>query len=1502
MTSSRVIVFVIFALASLSPTQLLTGQVVINELMASNSLHADDPDFESSSDWIELYNASDSEIDLGGWFVTDNLSDTLKWAVPLGTFIPAEGHLVLWCDGENTVEENIHTSFKLSSLGEELGVYNAELTLVDSLVFSGLDTDVSFGRVTDGNSEWAWFNVPTRGTSNDAAEPFDGISYGVPYFSVEGGFYEEAFTLELSGLSGVIRYTTDGRAPTAEDDEFSSALTIDSTAFVRARVFEDGFIPGPVVTHSYFFDPTLADRPLPVFSLVTDPDHFWDADTGIYVQDFKPEWEWPLNVEFFENDGNNEAVFNERAGVKVNGQNSWVLPQKMLGIYFRGGYGSGSLDYPLFHDRDRSKFDNFVLRASGSDWSNTLMRDGLSQSLPQVNAPVDHQGFRPSIVFINGAYMGIHNIRSRVDEEFVQENHGIEAGNLDLITDDGGVEEGNDSAFVVMDALFNEDLSDQANFDAAAAEVNMINFADYWATEIWASNSSWGHNVVQWKPKVGGKWHYVFTDLDRGFSGSTNDAIDGFTVPQDNNYDYARTWIRHALENDGYAAFFAQRFADHLHTSFHPQRVHGVIDAWAARIAPEIPFHVARWTGTTSSYGDGIATVDDWNSEIESLRTFATERSPFMLADLASEFGLGSQAELYTDNVPAGAGRIRLNAFQIPESPWSGPYFEDMPLELTAEPRPGYTFLGWSQVGTEPWVIEGSAWAFHDAGSDLGTEWTATDYDDSAWATGNAELGYGDGDEATVVSYGDDAQNKHITTYFRHAFDPGLTTAAELTGFFKLRRDDGAVVYVNGEEVFRSNLPEGEIMHTTPALDPVGGAAESNWYEYAVPIEWAAGFNVIAVEIHQVSPTSSDISFDLTLSVYSPFESIFSAVNPLPMALNGDAGYVARYEPTGECILPLSIDEDVTLTADCSPYVAQGTTTVAPDVTLTIEPGVEVWFPTDAQLLVQGQLTASGTAAEPLAFRLNPAYEAPWGNIQFDAATDPCLIRHAVIEDASAGNHPVHDRAAVVAWFSDITLDHLELVSNYRNPVYAEHSQVVLTNSTLHSDITGDLINVRHGSALIDSCTFIGNREPDTDAIDYDVVMDGVVRNTVIHSFRGPNSDGIDLGEGSLNILIEGGLIHHCTDKGISIGQASHAVIQNMTIAQCALGVALKDLGAAEMDHATFYGNQIAVSAYEKNPGMGGGEATVLRSIFSNSSDAPLFSDALSSMFVMDALYDTDTLAYDNVVEGNPLFTDPDGFDFELLEGSPAIGAAITGANYGSQHMWSVDQRDLAIVEFGYAGLEALNREWIRLENGGSESINLKGYRLEDAVTWVCLEDLWLTPGEALWVVKDAGYFAEAEELVREWDAGQLANEGERIVLQDADGIVVDFVRYAPLAPWPVPFAGSEALVRVAPTVDNHFASSWTLVELNEVEDVPEPGHANGLQVHPNPSDGSITVRGDFPESEWMDVLWFTPEGRLALTSKHAHAGGSMELDARSLGTGLYLLRIGPFSAQVAIH
>ncbi|MBN1771311.1 MAG: metallophosphoesterase [Deltaproteobacteria bacterium] len=155
-------------------------------------------------------------------------------------------------------------------------------------------------------------------------------------------------------------------------------------------------------------------------------------------------------------------------------------------------------------------------------------------------------------------------------------------------------------------------------------------------------------------------------------------------------------------------------------------------------------------------------------------------------------------------------------------------------------------------------------WKYLDDGSDRGTAWTAVDFDDSDWAAGPAELGYGEGDEATVVSYGPDASRKYTTTYFRASFellDP--TTYAGLR--LRLLRDDGAVAYLNGHEVLRSNMPDGPIDVATEAS--AGADCEDCWYEASVSAGLlTAGVNVVAVEVHQVGPTSSDVSFNLELT------------------------------------------------------------------------------------------------------------------------------------------------------------------------------------------------------------------------------------------------------------------------------------------------------------------------------------------------------------------------------------------------------------------------------------------------------------------------------------------------------------------------------------------------------------------------------------------------------------------------------------------------------------
>jgi len=226
-------------------------------------------------------------------------------------------------------------------------------------------------------------------------------------------------------------------------------------------------------------------------------------------------------------------------------------------------------------------------------------------------------------------------------------------------------------------------------------------------------------------------------------------------------------------------------------------------------------------------------------------------------------------------------------------------------------------------------VAAGSTWRYLDTGTAPAAAWTNALYNDAAWKSGAAQLGYGDADEATVVSYGPDANNKYITTWFRRVFvvtDPASLKYVNL----RVLRDDGVLVYLNGGEIFRNNLPTGAITPATRALAGIGGADESTWLSAAVsPTALVAGTNIIAAEIHQNTNNSSDISFDLELVGYGA-----SSLPGLSIGLQGNAvvlkwpAWATSYRPV---IAPNLVPQPVWSPVTVTPLLSNGqwTATVA---------------------------------------------------------------------------------------------------------------------------------------------------------------------------------------------------------------------------------------------------------------------------------------------------------------------------------------------------------------------------------------------------------------------------------------------------------------------------------------------------------------------------------------------------------------------------------------------
>lgn len=1472
------------------------GQLYINEFSASNSNTIADPVYNDYSDWLEIYNSDDKAWSLKNFFITDNFNDPEKWQINVDAVVPPGGFVVIWADG---MSNGLHTSFRISANGEELALYSPGGRLIDSVSFKVQPADISYGRTPDGSDSWAYFTEPTPGASN-TTEHFSGAVYHLPAFSLRGGMYTVAQTIGLhSDFGGEIRYTTNGAAPDRTDPVYTTPLEISNTTVLRARIFMDGMIPGPVVTQSYFIDENSMGARLPVVSVTTHPDHFWDPEKGIYVQDFKPEWEIPVNIELFENNGSDRSAFNEAAGMKINGLYSWQLPQKMLGVYFRKAYGSGKLDYKIVPQRPRRSYDNFALRASGSDWSYTLFRDVLGQHATCAYMDVDIMGFKQAVVYVNGEYLGIHNIREKVDEDYIIASYGLEEGSIDMVENEDYAEAGNLTAYKQLQVLLNTDLSNTANYNAVAEIVDIGNFTDYVITEMVTRNTSISHNVMAWKPKESGKWRWILMDLDRGFFNAGSNFIDFYL-------DQQELILSELFENEEYRAYFGKRLNAHLFTTFNPVRMKALIDEHAGAISMEVPKHIDRWMGTTSSYGDAIPSFSYWQEEVENLKNFVEERPAALLSDLQNH-GYPGIVNLTLEAFPAGTGNILVEGLKVPASLCSGPVTSGMGLQIEASAKPGYQFSGWQEMVSEIVVDKGAVYKYLDGGTIPNSDWMQQQYDDTSWKQGAAQLGYGDGDETTVVEYGGTSSNKSITTYFRKKF---TVSDLQLTGqfFIHLLKDDGAVVYMNGQEIFRSNMPAGPVDANTEAETAIAGEAEDVFTTYPVDQEFFhTGENVVAVELHQRNGSSSDISFDMQISSFVPDSNSDYSTNALvTLSETGDHYLRARFVQGSSCTVPEIIMDDMTLSADCSPYLVTGDVLIQEGVTLTVDAGVEIRMPEEGNIFVHGTIRANGAADLPVRFVLNSDQQGNWGGIVFNNTPELSVLNYVEIQDASGGPDPVTENAAISAFKADLEMHNMLITEVASNPIMARYSDIVLTNSKLHSEVTGDLVNVKYGHAEIVDCHFEGNDQPDTDGIDYDEVTGGIIRNCTITNFYGFNSDAIDIGEQAKDIIIDSIVAMNITDKGVSLGQHSSARISNSVFVNCNMGVVAKDSSSAVVQQSIFYGTGNAVYCYEKNIGLAGGNAYVTNSILSNGSDDPVLADHTSRLEISYSLSDTRPLPAGNGnINSNPLFQAPSFYNFALREGSPAIMAGRSAAgptDMGRSFVGKEMEAFVCISEFFIDPTASVLPEFIALYNPSGNEIDLSGYAVTKGVTAVIPDGVTIGPGERVYLTdQTANYFWDrVEKPVLQWSAGKLSDNGESIQLEDSYGIVIDYFEYDMHANWPAePFAGDQMFVLKDASLDNHFPGSWETSSLLAVsEEASKVIASEGYSIYPNPTSGMLYI--DIPTRSGSSFSIFNPAGSIVYRGT-LNNEGKVSVDLRRFGQGLFYVRSGAVVEKVIV-
>ncbi len=494
--------------------------LVINEFMASNNSTSGITDPQGHfDDWIEIHNFGETVIDLGGMYLTDDLSSPTTWQFPASTMIDPNGFLVIWADEDITDTPGLHTNFQLNSNREEIGLFEVDgTTLTDSIIFGEQVSNLSYGRWPDGADDLRFFATPTPAAQNDNA--YMGVVADTK-FSYNRGFYDVSFSLTITCATpgAVIYYTTDGsapienEAPTTTGILYTGPISISSNACIRAAAIKPGWLPTNTDTHTYIFDASAEIKAMPLVALVGDPDKtFWGPD-GImsHFTERGIEFERPVSLEIIDLQAG--TSLQQDCGIRIHGSDHtrplytvgddwstcWIdwwphMNKNKIGfnLWFRSIYDDNRLEYPFFPFTDIDRFKSIVLRQGKNDPCTPFVKDEWARRLFLEMGRVQGTGTFTSL-YLNAEYKSYYNPSVRGDEEFYQEWYDTD-NTFDVITQ-SGVRNGDSVAWDSLRSYANtHDLSNLADYKYVAGKFDIPTFIDFLILEIHIGNFDWPGN------------------------------------------------------------------------------------------------------------------------------------------------------------------------------------------------------------------------------------------------------------------------------------------------------------------------------------------------------------------------------------------------------------------------------------------------------------------------------------------------------------------------------------------------------------------------------------------------------------------------------------------------------------------------------------------------------------------------------------------------------------------------------------------------------------------------------------------------------------------------------------------------------------------------------------------------------------------------------------------------------------------------------------------------